>query len=374
MDRRRRPGPLVPRHALARHRPDARRTRARGRRRCQPAEHVLRRLRQRRRLAIDRLRLQLGAALRRPVDRIDRRDRRRAVRIRTSSTSAPARASSVPTSRSATAIYKSTDAGKTWKHLGLRDSQMIAAIDVDPGNAEPALRRRARPSVRAERRARHLPLDRRRHARSRRCSTRTNTRAPTKCASIRAIRTSSTRRCGSSNRASSRARDSAAPARASSSPPTAARRGSSSPKGLPSILQANIAIAPSNPNMLYADRRAGDAGADRLLQVDRRRRALVPRRSAAPGAADGPAAGRAAARAHRRRRSADRHRRSEGSERRLQRVGRDVADEDGGADLDRRARRARRRRLSAHLDQPERHEHHPRRRRPGRGRLRRIAA
>jgi len=29
-------------------------------------------------------------------------------------------------------VYKSTDAGKTWTHLGLRDSQMIAMIDVDP--------------------------------------------------------------------------------------------------------------------------------------------------------------------------------------------------------------------------------------------------
>jgi photosystem II stability/assembly factor-like uncharacterized protein len=33
-------------------------------------------------------------------------------------------------------MYKSTDAGRTWQHLGLRDSQMIAAIAVDPGNAE----------------------------------------------------------------------------------------------------------------------------------------------------------------------------------------------------------------------------------------------
>ncbi|MDQ2929685.1 MAG: glycoside hydrolase [Gemmatimonadota bacterium] len=31
-------------------------------------------------------------------------------------------------------VYKSTDAGKTWVHLGLRDSQMIAMIDVDPRN------------------------------------------------------------------------------------------------------------------------------------------------------------------------------------------------------------------------------------------------
>ena len=75
----RRPGPLVPRDALARHRPDSRRTRPRAGRRRQPAEHLLRRLRQRRRLAIHRLRRQLGAAVRRPVDRLDRRDRRRAV-------------------------------------------------------------------------------------------------------------------------------------------------------------------------------------------------------------------------------------------------------------------------------------------------------
>ncbi len=31
-------------------------------------------------------------------------------------------------------MYKSTDAGKTWTHLGLRDSQMIADIAVDPHN------------------------------------------------------------------------------------------------------------------------------------------------------------------------------------------------------------------------------------------------
>ncbi len=31
-------------------------------------------------------------------------------------------------------MYKSTDAGKTWTHLGLRDTQMIADIEVDPQN------------------------------------------------------------------------------------------------------------------------------------------------------------------------------------------------------------------------------------------------
>ncbi len=33
-------------------------------------------------------------------------------------------------------IYKSTDAGKTWTHLGLRDGQQIAAIAVDPRNPD----------------------------------------------------------------------------------------------------------------------------------------------------------------------------------------------------------------------------------------------
>ncbi len=33
-------------------------------------------------------------------------------------------------------MYKSTDAGRTWTHLGLRDSQMIAYVDVDPANPD----------------------------------------------------------------------------------------------------------------------------------------------------------------------------------------------------------------------------------------------
>lgn len=33
-------------------------------------------------------------------------------------------------------IYKSTDAGKTWTHLGLRDCQQIPALAVDPRNAD----------------------------------------------------------------------------------------------------------------------------------------------------------------------------------------------------------------------------------------------
>lgn len=33
-------------------------------------------------------------------------------------------------------IYKSVNAGKTWKHLGLRDGQQISTISVDPGNPD----------------------------------------------------------------------------------------------------------------------------------------------------------------------------------------------------------------------------------------------
>ncbi|MCA0377429.1 MAG: glycoside hydrolase [Gemmatimonadetes bacterium] len=33
-------------------------------------------------------------------------------------------------------MYKSTDAGRTWTHLGLRETQMIAMVDVDPRNPD----------------------------------------------------------------------------------------------------------------------------------------------------------------------------------------------------------------------------------------------
>ena len=33
-------------------------------------------------------------------------------------------------------IYKSTDAGATWKHMGLRDSHHIGRIDIDPRNPD----------------------------------------------------------------------------------------------------------------------------------------------------------------------------------------------------------------------------------------------
>ncbi len=60
-------------------------------------------------------------------------------------------------------VYKSTDAGKTWTHVGFRDAQNISKIRIHPTNAEHRLRRGVRPARRAERRARHLQEHRRRH-------------------------------------------------------------------------------------------------------------------------------------------------------------------------------------------------------------------
>ena len=182
-------------------------------------------------------------------------------------------------------IYKSTDAGRTWQHLGLARQPDDRGDRRRSRQRRPAVRRCPGSSVRPEPRARRVPLHRwrtdlregavqgRLHQRQ---------RSPARPAQSRM---SSTRRSGRSNRASSRARDSGTPGWASSSRPTAERPGRSSPRGFRPILQANIAIAPSDPNILYAVDRAG-TGADRLLQVHRRRRALVSGDSR-PGRAGG---------------------------------------------------------------------------------------
>ncbi len=59
-------------------------------------------------------------------------------------------------------IYKSSDAGATWTHLGLRDGQQIPQIVGRPARSRSPVRRGARPPVRSERRARTLQVDRRR--------------------------------------------------------------------------------------------------------------------------------------------------------------------------------------------------------------------
>ena len=84
--------------------------------------------------------------------------------IPTSSTSARGAGIIRPDLSVGDGMYKSTDAGKTWTHLGLRDSQMIAMIDVDPQQSRPPVRGRPGPSLRSQSGARHFPLHRWRRA------------------------------------------------------------------------------------------------------------------------------------------------------------------------------------------------------------------
>ena len=250
-------------------------------------------------------------------------------------------------------VYKSIDDGRTWQQLGLRDSQMIAAIAVDPGNPDrvfvavlghpygPNPERGVFRSTDGGRTFEKVLF--------KDDYTSANEVLHRSAQPQRPLRDA----CGRSNRASSKARGSATPAWASSSPPTAARTGPSSAKDLPAILQANIAIASSDSNILYATiaPRGRDRSASTSPPTPARTGSQAIRGPGAPAAG----AGHAAARAHRRRRSADGHHRSERSARRLHRVDGDVAHDGRRPDVERRPRRARRRRLSAHLDQSERH-------------------
>ena len=70
-------------------------------------------------------------------------------------------------------VYKSTDGGKSWAHVGLSDTRQIGAIVVDPRNANVAYVARARTCLRSQRRARRLQDDRRRQRPGARCSTKT---------------------------------------------------------------------------------------------------------------------------------------------------------------------------------------------------------
>ena len=121
----------------------------------------------------------------RPARSARSRSRRR---IRTSSTSAAAKGLQRPDLSTGDGIYKSTDAGKTWTHLGLRDGQQIPQIIVDPqrsrtGCSSPCSAIRTDRTRSAASSARPTAA-----GRFRRCSTRTRTPAASTSCSIRRIR------------------------------------------------------------------------------------------------------------------------------------------------------------------------------------------
>ena len=149
-------------------------------------------------------------------------------------------------------IYKSTDAGTTWTHLGLRDSQMIADIEVDPRNPNrlfvAALGHPYGPNAE---RGIFRSTD----------GGRTFEKVLYKdeYTSGNDVRIDPDRPQHRLRRALAAAAElprrsapSAAPATASSSPPMAATSWKPITEGLPNVIQANLAVAPSNPRLLYA--------------------------------------------------------------------------------------------------------------------------
>ena len=122
--------------------------------------HLLLRLHRRRRLEDDRRRAVLGATSPTASSSAPRSARSPSRRpTRTSSTSAWARRRIRGNVSHGDGVYKSTDAGKTWTHLGLEETRNIGKVRVHPTQPRHRLRRGARPRARAEPRARRLPLD-----------------------------------------------------------------------------------------------------------------------------------------------------------------------------------------------------------------------
>ena len=189
-------------------------------------------------------------------------------------------------------MFKSADGGRTWRHIGLADSQQIGHIVVHPVEPRRRLRRRPRPSLRAEPRARRLPQHEWRRARGRRSWAPTTTPAQSTCCSSPATRACSTPRCGRPGaRHGTSTRRRAAPAAGCTSPATAAITGRGSSDGLPRRRRADW---PGDPSVgRLARLRPGRRRARRrALPIGRRRRALDGWRPATSGS--GGAAGTSA--------------------------------------------------------------------------------
>ncbi len=177
-------------------------------------------------LALHRLRRQLGPALRRPADHLDRRDRRLAVQSRHHLRGErrgdhPPRPVDRRRDVQVDRCREDVDAPRPARNADDRRGR------GRPAQSRPPLRCSSRTSVRSQSRARRLPLHRRRaDVREGAVQGRVHERQRGDC-STRRIPTPSTPHSGSSRRASSRGGASAMPGWGSSSRPMAARPGRS---------------------------------------------------------------------------------------------------------------------------------------------------
>ena len=127
-------------------------------------------------------------------------------------------------------MFKSTDAGKTWTHIGLEATRQIGRVVVDPANSESRLRRRARPRLRRQSRSAASIAPPTAAPPGRRSSSRPaipTTSAPSTWPSIPRIRACSTLRCGPrAVRHGRSTRPPTCPAAGCTNPPMAATPGS----------------------------------------------------------------------------------------------------------------------------------------------------
>ena len=93
-------------------------------------------------------------------------------------------------------VYKSTDAGRTWTHIGLRDTRHIGKIRVHPHDPDTRLGGGARPRLRPQQGARRLQDDRWRRDLAARAVRQRARRARSISRSIRPTRACSTPRSG----------------------------------------------------------------------------------------------------------------------------------------------------------------------------------
>ena len=355
------------RDALALDRPLPGRPHPRRRRRPVAAQRLLHRRLQRRRVEDDRLRPRLAPGLRRPAHGLDRRDRRRALEPRHRLRRHAAKACSAPTSRSATASTNPptpaapgpTSACATASRSRRSPStRATPTASSPPSSATPTAPTRSAASIRSLDGGKSFaarPLRRREHRRLRGRR------------SIPRIRPSSTPASGNRARAPGRTPPGAAPSgglfkstdggatwhelKLFTPGPPARRR--HRPGRRAQIVQVNLGIAPSDPRRIYA--------AVALV------RGTALYRSDDAGATWTPPPRQPPGRAHRRRRPAP-PRASTRPNPDIVFVASTVSwkSTDGGQTFRAFKRRARRRRLPEHLDQPDQPRHPPLRERPGR--------